>query len=105
MIEGVGKVMTKSLYETKSSPYKQVPFEACGLAAHCPFKHLYPESQGVPSKAPTVPFDAFTKQKNNRNYYNLKNITKDLILIFQEHVGSYLKCNKIRWIIFVSKKI
>jgi hypothetical protein len=47
-MKSVGKSITKSLLVITLSPYKHVPFGACKLVTHYPFKQLFPESHIVP---------------------------------------------------------
>ncbi len=56
-IKGVGKLVTFPIFIdiTKSSPYKQLPFGACGLLTHCLLRQVFPESQLVPFIAPIEP--------------------------------------------------
>ena len=60
----------------------QVPFGDFASATHCPWKHDFPESHGVPSAAGKAKFKKFLEKI--KVYYN----------ITDHHYNSMLKCQK-----------
>jgi hypothetical protein len=50
--DGNFNVFSKSLFDTRSSPYIQLPIGTDESLTHCPYLHDLPESHGVPSSAP-----------------------------------------------------